>query len=71
MYVLEPSLTHVANRKIAVFAFLLRLFIALILLTHQNLQQLREKSKLGVFQNYYKPGKRRIENSHLRAQMNI
>lgn len=68
---MESLLTHVAKRKIAMFASLLRLFITLILLTHQNLQLLREKSKLGIFQNCYKSGKSRIENSHLRVPMNI
>lgn len=47
MYTPELLLTHVAKRKTAMFASLLWLFITLTLLTHQNLQLLRQKIKLG------------------------
>lgn len=71
MYITEPLLMHVAKRKIAMSASLLLLFITLILLTQQILELLREKSKLDGFWNCHEPDKSRIENTHLRVQMNI
>lgn len=71
MYIIEPLLMHVATRKIAMYAFLLQLFITLILITQRIVQPLREKSKLDVFWNCHEPGKSRMENTHLRVQTNI
>lgn len=64
---------HVAKRKITVSAsLLLLLFITLILPTQQILELLRKKTKLdGFFWNDHEPGKSRIENTHLRVQVNI